>query len=397
MNSITMQALADEMRKIALNRWEQAAMSGELDAGDLQRLGPAGETVPKMLSAPSVAEGALRAPHTTDVGDVGRKRLRYMRDTLWGGPASGSSGVGELTPEQLERHRELQQHMGRRSLKSLGGIRANMPGAGPVTLPFGSHRPLVGDNAGMFIRQVAIDPTQVKLMTLPQVVQDRIPFHKLEANSVDKTLHRAVVEHEGGEKALFVGADASRKPKLMDRFLGRKQDPSIALPARPSSSHLGFTPLLEEKHVTWRDPEAQKIFAQVRQGNPDDAAMDALHRQFGGRPDSPIPMGGSSHAKIERRVAAMNPETTHAVLQRSKLAPAGMSFGMGVPSDELSQMRGLLAESIKNNIGDRGKLTQRLHNVVDRVVGTPRAIVSRAVDPSDVSGAIMKLRSMVRK
>lgn len=401
MDSTMMTAFRDEFIKIALNRWEREAMKGNLDYNDLARMGPAGDIFSKrLLNSPDVARDALEEPLKTHIGYSGKRALRKVRDELWG---PGRELATDLTPAQLERHRELQQRIGQRSMKRLGGIRANMPLVGPSTLPIGSYPILVGDNAGTFLRHVAggNDPTSIMAMTLPPPLQALAKKHYSlqlpQAESVDKTLYRAVVEHEGGEKAMLAGAEAasSKKPGLIGRLLGKKHDPSVALPARPTASHLGFTPILEEKHVTWRDPEAQRVFMDIRRSNPDDAAVDALHRQFGGRPGMPIPMGGKQHAEIERRVAARDPSVVNAVRMRQTMAPYGMSHGISQEVPTLgSTVRNLVKTQARNN---ESRLMKAVNYAVDRAFSPARPVVSRAVDPADIGGTLMKLRSLVRK
>lgn len=405
MNSLTFQACREELEKLALNRYERALKSGEIGAEDVARTG--GESLQAALQNPQEATAkpgmfgtslGAKPAQVFKPGEVGEHDQAFLRDSrnrMWG------PGGTDLSPEQLERHRRLHGMQADLSMRSLGGHGVNMPGAGPATV---GGRVLVDENAGQLIRDVVGGKQkQVMLGTLPKPIRDRFGYQDL-SEAVDRTLRHAVVEHEGGEKALLRGATSTQPRSRIMSMLGIGQgDASEALPGRPFASHFGATPVLEEKQVTWRDPEAQSIFGQLRQTNPDDAKIDALHRQFGGRPDAPIPLGSARHAEIERRVAALSPEVGQAANMRIKMAPQGMSHGITPESakrltEPIEFGMGILKDKARQVGGLGGRLLGGAANFVE---GKAKSNIQKAVrtvaDPGDLAQRIMRLRSAVRR
>jgi hypothetical protein len=369
-------------------------------------------------------------------------QLQETRQTLWG------PGAGELNPEQLERHRKLQGLMAERNMKELGGIGINHPVGGPATLPVGGGHVMVGSNAGTLLRNISEEgggdlakrlavvnaPVIEPLRRFGEAVQNpppaaqnllqafgglgekarkgigRLGLHRLpqqpEPAPVDRTLQNAVVQHEGGEKAVYRGSRLGA-PSLWERakavVTGR--DPREGfVPARPAASHLGELPNLEEKHVTWRDPEAQDVFQKIRQSNPDDAAMEAMHRRFGGRPDMPIPMGGKQHEALLEAVGKMSPQVPNAALFRGQLSPKGLAHGM---SDKaFDPIRGMAQDALQRKIysGNIPGLGQREVHLPTGVQNAAMSGLNRffsrltkhPTEAPGIANRVMRLRSLVR-
>ena len=126
----------------------------------------------------------------------------------------------------------------------------------------------------------------------------------------DDTLYRALVAHEGAEKALRGAAERGE------------------IPARAVATHFGGMPIATEQLAAFRDPEAQRTLYKLRMQDPDAAFIMRKIRQFGGRLDSPLAIGSRQHAALERELAKYTPENQQAVAIRLRMAVKKKSHGL---------------------------------------------------------------------
>ena len=108
----------------------------------------------------------------------------------------------------------------------------------------------------------------------------------------DATIRQAVMQHELGE--LDVGHGRTGTEKHLD-YRGKRR-PEI----RPNASHRGPNAILRENIPLSRDPDARKTMDKLRTINSDDALVQKLIRQAGGRADAPIPLGGRRERALNR-------------------------------------------------------------------------------------------------
>ena len=373
------------LEKTALNRYERALQNDEVGVQDLART-PGGATLQAHL------QFGTPPPHNI-MGSVSERAqfLQDSRNAMWG------PGATDLTPEQLTQHRKLQTLQGNHAAKELGAHNFNIPAVGPATV---LNHVAVDDNAGQFFRDlVNKDRKQVLLGTLPSAIRNPLGYQQ-SPQGVDSTLRHAILQHEGGEKALAHGSAHARTSKNigLDLLRGEPKNENLALAARPISGHFGAMPLLEEKRVIWRDPEAQQVFQDARRLDPDDRYVEKLHRQFGGRPDSPIALGSPQHAEIERRVASRMPEVGAATQKRLQLAPLGMSHG--IPADDAASItKGVnsLVDSKLRALPAKNPLVQRIGAwAKNRGAANVQKAVTTLSDPADLPQRLMRLRAAVR-
>jgi hypothetical protein len=246
----------------------------------------------------------------------------------------------------------------------LGGVEKNIKRVGPGMRMGQIH---VGPNAGQFARRLQeglIGGTEVAATALTGR-----PFLS-NAQPVDASLYRGVVAHEGGEKALAQGK----------------------IPLRPLGGHFGGMPLVEEQLATYRDPEAQKVFHNVRQLNPDDAFMSKKIRQFGGSPNSPLSIGGKGHVALEKAIGEYTPISPQSQITRVMAAAEG---GKGLNMVKNQPIR----NKILNKALDwGGRISKAMGGDATGLIADMRASYgSGAVDPHNMGAILKGLPSLVRR
>jgi hypothetical protein len=134
------------------------------------------------------------------------------------------------------------------------------------------------------------------LRAVSERVRSALDARYFQPEAHDSTSRFAIMRHEVGE-----GADA--------RAYGYDR---LAQPA-PHASHLGVTPLIEERAAVLGDPDAYRDISRLRGVNADDRMASRLYTQMGGTPHRPIPNGGRQHRALERAVDASFEEILPAV------------------------------------------------------------------------------------
>ena len=298
---------------------------------------------------------------------VGPGYTKIVRDQMWG------PGATDLSPEQLSTHRRMNRLAGDADLKALGGYSHNLPKVGPATM---GSQVYVDPNGGQYIRRMS--DGIIGQGEVAHVTRNGGPFLS-KAKPVDDTLYRAVVNHEGAEKALIRAATVDE-----------------TLPGRMTATHFGGMPQIAEQLGSYRDPEAQKIFQKARQLNPDDAHIYDKMRQFGGRPDSPLPIGGKGHVALERDLAGYTPRTLPASSMRATHAMLDIGHGPNVKSKLLER-----AEQGLSAVGQRlqqafPKYIKSTKPFEQAAQSLGKMLRSSAVDPVNMGEVLKRLPSLVR-
>lgn len=113
----------------------------------------------------------------------------------------------------------------------------------------------------------------------------------------DSTLRRAVMLHEVGEQSDLLGQSPQSQANASP--WGRS---SMRQPA-PHSSHVGVTPLVNERIALRGDPAAFADMQAAREVNTGDVLAAKRYTQMGGTYDRPIPLQSRQHRALERAVA----------------------------------------------------------------------------------------------
>lgn len=379
MHPTIQEAFLDELEKIAKARWQEALESGKLTPQDV---------APRMGTPAALAA----AP-----GPVGAGYRHIARQQTFG---------TDLTPEQLSLHRTMNSGLAKANLEDLGGIPHHFPGMGPATMMGDVH---AGPDSGEFLREIGegkrVVPTirtythlvpkinkSIQDSGSSQVVKDignraasLVPEMMPSMQPVDRTLSRAIVAHEGGEKALIEGM----------KHVG--DESGIGVPGRAISSHIGGLPMLEEAHASFRDPEAQKVLHGIRQMDPDDAFVQAKMKQFGHTPENPLPIGGKAHGKLEAAIAARAPENSMAVQNRVGAAMNDMGHSLHIDKTHprLTNAIEAATQTLRNSPVTPFELRESVEKAYPKMMSVMKS--SPSMDPSNLGERILHLRRAIRK
>jgi hypothetical protein len=246
--------LAALRQKLAASRFDKEVRKGTLQYRDIDPAIPEGE-LPEFL-VPAAKQRARKVMQATAAVD----------------------------PETLTRRRALSDALFKSQLKATGG-QLGAPGMtisetlhplyGPATekqLLDGVLSPHVkmDSRGGRFFRTSTRNPFMAVIG-----MQDSSLLSP--SSEVDKTLNRALLQHEIGE------AMALKSPTHV-----------------PHATHVGIEPQLLERLHTQGDPEAIAEMMRGRMNNPDDRHVASLIKQMGGTPDSPIPLDGRRARALKR-------------------------------------------------------------------------------------------------
>lgn len=273
-------------KKIAASRLDKEVAKGNVryqDAVPMQWYDPRD---PKSVSRQQQMSGTNLAPsalHRKRNLDDAIVRNTYAR----AGVAKREVAVRGLagnTPAQLGAPHSPQRMINQQALLDSTVHSKFLPGAGPAMTQGEVYVPR---ESGQFLRGITNPMTAQQAInaTEPFSFNGSLPAHQ----PVDKTLTRAVLDHEQGERNVLLG---HRKQKV---------DGKDVAALHPHATHLGVEPTMREAIITKGDVEAQGVFKKLR-GHGDDAQLQAILRNAGHHPDAPIPIGGRVHRAIEKRL-----------------------------------------------------------------------------------------------
>jgi hypothetical protein len=318
--------------KEAVTRWQQELAKGTLGAAEKAR-----------LRIPQAAEGML------DNRTIQKVRNRLFRPTT------------DLNAAQLARHRQM------RGLQT----QAIVPRHGKF-IPQGLEESPVGP-AGVLSGNLLMKPSPSKeLATYGE--QFGKHFQPASTHRAANTLDNATLHHELTEQAMSQGSSnllrAKGHEEMGDRLtprlqsqlspvqevlegspaeeIGRGLQPvTNAAPQhyepKPFASHLGPAAIMAESQQAYRDPAALRVQARMRSTTPDEQAMAAKVKQYGGTPSAPLPLGGKAHRKLDE--AAVNfPLVPQAAQTRGMLPTAPVSPAMAANAQKgIDDAKGMYA------------------------------------------------------
>jgi hypothetical protein len=343
--------LAALRQKLAASRFDKEVRKGTLQYRDIDPAIPEGE-LPGFLvpAAKQRARRVMQAPAAVDPETLTRRRA--LSDALFNaqmGATGEALGVPGLTMSK-----------------------GMAPGTGPATsFMFGEGGPtatvMSDNNAGRFLRTATRNP-------LRALIGLQNPDLMLPSADVDKTLNRAILQHEIGE------AMAGSSPTYV-----------------PHASHLGVEPQLLERLHAQGDPEAVAAMARIRAGHTDDRHVANLIKQMGGTPDSPIPLDSRRARSLKKTLLGDINELSPAARETA------LRYGTQVP-ERLPQVpteyKSLLAEfpermSEAASQWKPGQRMQTLRSVLDAIGSMVplHAFGKKGLNPEQLSSLRQALRS----
>lgn len=206
-----------------------------------------------------------------DVAGLSPDDIRAQRASFYEQP-------DEFNTEQLARHRRLKSLQTEAISKREGVSRTGQP----YTAQTIDGRVNVTPDAAQSFRAQATGRISDAFVTHP----------------VDQVVDNAIVHHELGERAHYNAARANE------------------IGARSVASHFGEVPNIAERLQTFRDPDANAIFNNIRAQDPGDSFIQNKMKQFGHTPNAPMPLGGRAHRALAREVLHNAPLNTDSLQSR---------------------------------------------------------------------------------
>jgi len=232
----------------------------------------------KCLSKPTESKKIARARWQEEgafgAAEMSRPQLQAKRNEMW-----MPSAQGGLNPEQLARHQQLAAKQTKTLMRQSGGV----------------EHPELG--VLQSYAQPGVDPKA----------------HLGTGGSRNPVFDRAVVEHELAETAhMKPGALSGRGLDWAPKARGEADQ------IHQGGGHAGVTPNIAQASVLSQEPTVAAFNSNLR-GTSDakNQAIEAKMRQFGHRPDSPMPLWGQQHQRMMEWGIHQNPT----VRQDFKVSP----------------------------------------------------------------------------
>jgi len=287
--------------KTARTRWQREL--GNLGAAELGRLGLRSRpvTLGAQVGAPN-AKGVrpidFLSPRADQSVRVARRRL-YQTGT-------------DLTPEQLGRHRRLNELQAEQT-KNLFFTQVETPmgyagSAGfRIAPPRKEVDPFLGRIGGVIGQKY--DP-RTRGSIERSVLQHELAESALSQGLVNNMRESAPAAPALKQFASVSAKDLPTRGKLTLPGVRRETQTDLRYPAAQMAGHMGPGAPLQDMLYTFRDPAARRYMRRMRTGpaaSPEDKAVFEKMKQFGATPAAPIAPGGRQHRALERFAADQLP------------------------------------------------------------------------------------------